>query len=169
MDKQSKLKAGLSFGVFMAVFIIVKDLLFADILTTKNIVKIIITGILTGGLSGLFFGWITGWFASSKFVKRTTAIEPEPGENILFETGANHFKGSEAVGGRLYLTEKRLIFQSHKLNIQNHQLSIPLSEIQTVDRYKSMGIANNGIKITTGSRTEKFVVEKPKQWFEKLT
>lgn len=170
MNKRSNIKAGLTFGIFMAIFIIVKDLLFAEVLTSATIIKIIITGVITGGLSGLFFGWVTGWFSNSKFVQRTTNIETEPGESILFQTGANHFKGVEAVGGKLYLTNERLVFQSHKLNIQNHRLSILLSDIQAVVRLKALGLMSNGIQIESLSgKPDKFVVEKPEQWLEKLS
>ncbi|MGZ5283455.1 MAG: GRAM domain-containing protein, partial [Bacteroidia bacterium] len=93
----------------------------------------------------------------------------QPGENIVFETPANHFKGIEAVGGSLYLTSKRLVFKSHKLNIQNHEFSIDLVEIKSVDRYKSIGLADNGLSIITSKGvTEKFVVEQIEEWVKLL-
>lgn len=113
---------------------------------------------------------MTGLFAKSKFVSQTTKIDIDPDENIMFETPANHFKGIEGVGGRLYLTNRRLIFKSHKLNIQNHQLSIDLSDIKHVDRYKTLGLVNNGLVITIiTDKTEKFVVEKVEEWVKLLT
>lgn len=90
-------------------------------------------------------------------------------ETIVFETGANHFKGVEAVVGKLYLTNKRLVFKSHKLNIQNHELSIHLSDVKNADRYKALGISNNGLVVTTINHTiEKFVVQQPGEWMEHL-
>ncbi|ANE53547.1 hypothetical protein SY85_16480 [Flavisolibacter tropicus] len=89
---------------------------------------------------------------------------------MLFETGANHFKGAEGVGGKLYLTNKRLVFKSHKYNIQNHELSMRLSDIDKADRYKTLGIVNNGLAVTTaGGTIEKFVVQQPDQWLSQLT
>lgn len=103
-------------------------------------------------------------------MSQTTKIDIDPDENIMFETPANHFKGIEGVGGRLYLTNRRLIFKSHKLNIQNHQLSIDLSDIKHVDRYKTLGLVNNGLVITIiTDKTEKFVVEKVEEWVKLLT
>ena len=89
---------------------------------------------------------------------------------MLFETGANHSKGIEAVGGMLYLTNQRLVFESHQFNIQNHQLSLKLVEIKKVDRFKSLGLINNGLSITTTANVvEKFAVEQPEQWVSKLS
>ncbi len=92
----------------------------------------------------------------------------EEGENILFETGANHFKNVEATGGKLYLTNKRLVFISHKLNVQNQELSIPVSEIVDTEKYKKFGIIDNGLVIPTTDYIEKFVVQKGNEWIKKI-
>jgi hypothetical protein len=169
MHKKKEIKTGLSFGIAMAVFFILQDLL-THPLTTKNILTAIIVGLFAGALSGLLFGWLIGLFANSKLVKKAIKIDIDEDENILFETPANHFKGIEAVGGKLYLTNNRLVFQSHKLNIQNHQLSLGIADIQKVGRHKTMSIINNGLSVTSvNGSTEKFVVEQPERWFTILT
>ncbi len=120
-------------------------------------------------MGGLVFGWLIGKFVNSKLLTKGTEIVLEPSENILFETGANHSKGLEAVGGKLYLTNKRLVFKSHKFNIQGHELSIPLSDISKVERTKTWGLINNSLSITTtGNKIEKFVVEQPGEWINYL-
>lgn len=152
----------------MAIFIL-QDLLTHDNLTTKDIFKFIISGLIGGAIGGFIFGWIMGVFSDSKILTTGTGIDLENDETILFETGANHFKGIEGVGGKLYLTNKRLLFKSHKYNIQNHELSIPLSNIESVGRYRTFGITNNGISITsTGHSIEKFVVQRPEKWTNQL-
>jgi hypothetical protein len=84
---------------------------------------------------------------------------------MIFQTSANHFKGIEAVGGKLYLTNKNLIFKSHKLNIQNHELIIKLSDIKEIKRFRLMGLTDNGLSIHIHeNRKEKFVVEKIEEW-----
>ena len=66
------------------------------------------------------------------------------------------------------LTNKKLIFKSHKFNIQNHEFSISLEEIVKTNRYKNIGI-NNGISIVCkNGKMEKFVVEEPEKWIESL-
>ncbi|HMN33534.1 MAG TPA: hypothetical protein PKA54_09175 [Chitinophagaceae bacterium] len=56
-------------------------------------------------------------------------IDLLPDEIILLQATANHIKGFENAGGLLYPTNHRLLFISHKLNIQNHTLFIERNEI----------------------------------------
>lgn len=138
-------------------------------LTGKKLIGIIVSSLFGGSLSGLFFGLTAGWFGNSKSIMKGTEISVEKDETILFEAPANHFKGIEAVGGKLYATNKRLVFQSHKFNFQNHQLSIALTNIASVNKYKVMGVANTGLLITTDeNKTEKFVVQQPEEWMKIL-
>lgn len=170
MDKKAKVKAGLFFGIAMAIFFILQELLTHSNLTTKDITVSIVSGLFGGALSGLLFGWLMGLFANSKRLTKDTKIDTEADETILFDTGANHFKGAEGVGGKLYLTNKRLVFRSHKFNIQNHELSINLPDIDKVDRYKTLGLMNNGLSVTTiDNKTEKFVVQQIDEWLNQLT
>ena len=168
MDKKSKMKAGLFFGIAMSLFFILQSLWTSDDLSTKNILISIFSGLVAGALSGVLFGWIMGKFARSKFVS-AIKIETEADETILFETGANHFVGIEGVGGKLFLTNRRLIFKSHKINFQNHELSVRLSDIKLVGKYKTLGLLNNGLTVTTvGNKVEKFVVEQIESWIDQL-
>ena len=169
MNKRNSVRAGLGFGIGMSVFFILQNLLTNDHQTSKEIINAVVSGLVAGLISGFLFGWLIGVFSKSKVVKETTKIELHPNETMLFETPANHFKGMEGVGGNLYLTNKRLVFQSHKLNIQNHQLSINLADIRNADRYKPIEVINNGLSIIKNNDTiEKFVVEQPDQWVKQI-
>ena len=153
----------------MAVFFVIQNLLLNDNINANSIIKSLVIGLVLGIVSGFLFGLIIGYFSSSKFVDRTTRIETRPDENILFQTPANHFKGMEGVGGRLYLTNKRLVFISHKLNVQNHELSIDLGNIISIDRYKNAGLLNNGLIVTSrNNNVDKFAVEQAEEWVRKL-
>lgn len=170
MNKKNKIHAGIIFGIVMTLFFILQDLLTNDNLSTKNIAITIISGLIGGALGGLLFGWLIGMFVNSKLLKKGTEIQTKFDETIVFESGANHFKGAEAVGGKLYLTNKRLVFKSHKFNIQNHELSINLPDIDKVERYKTLGLVNNGLSVmTTNNKNEKFVVEQINEWLNHLT
>ena len=169
MNKSNRVKSGLFFGVTMTIFNIGWDLATEKNFTSGHLTKVIVSALIGGALAGLLFGWLIGLFAKSKFVNKTTKIDLPSNENVQFETPANHFKGIEAVGGRLYLTNERLMFKSHKLNFQNHSLSIDLKNIVAVGRYKTLGLVNNGLSITTTqSMTEKFVVEQIDEWVNVL-
>ncbi|HEY5406740.1 MAG TPA: GRAM domain-containing protein [Ginsengibacter sp.] len=165
----NKVKPGLFFGITMAVIFIAESLLSADDTSTGDIVRIIATGIISGAIAGFLFGFLIEKFRTSKFVKNSTIITLDADEKIIFETPANHFKGAEGVGGKLYLTNKRLVFKSHKLNFQKHELSIPLNEITKVERYKALFMINNGLNVQTiQNTTERFVVEKAGEWYNYL-
>jgi hypothetical protein len=169
MDKRHRFKSGLFFGVLMAVSSIVQDLLAHPNLAFKNIFIIIASGLAGGAVAGFLFGWMMGLFANSKLLTKGTKINTLTDERILFETGANHFKGAEGVGGRLYLTNQRLVFKSHKFNIQNHELSIRLSDIRQIEKYKIWGLINKGLSVTTlDNKTEKFVVQQMDEWINQL-
>lgn len=169
MNRKSKIRSGLYFGIAMSVFLIIKSLLTNDDLSSENVMIYIVSGVVGGAVAGVLFGSLAGLFANSKLVSDSTKIETAADETILLESGANHFKGAEAVGGKLYLTNKRLVFKSHKLNIQNHELSFNLSDINKVDRCKTLGLINNGLAVTTSNTAvEKFVVQNADNWVDQL-
>lgn len=87
------------------------------------------------------------------------------GETLVRSGLANHFKGMESVGGKLYLTDHRLRFVSHKLNVQRHDESYPLREITRVEKTRTLGIVPNGLRITlrSGAR-ERFVLYDRNAW-----
>jgi hypothetical protein len=55
-----------------------------------------------------------------------------PGEPLLHYGAANHQRGWETVGGRLFLTDRRLVFESHALNVQTGVTEIPLRDVADV-------------------------------------
>ena len=55
-------------------------------------------------------------------------------EKIIKQSLANHWRGIESVGGRLFLTSERLIFESHAFNIQTGNTVIPLLEINLLEK-----------------------------------
>lgn len=55
-----------------------------------------------------------------------------PGEIVLREGAANLQRGAEAVGGRLWLTDRRLIFEAHAFNLQAGALALERAAIQAV-------------------------------------
>jgi len=56
-------------------------------------------------------------------------ITLNPNERLVREGAANLQRGAETVGGKLFLTNQRLFFQSHALNIQTGATEIPLSQV----------------------------------------
>lgn len=58
----------------------------------------------------------------------------ENGEAIVKEGKANLMRGAEGVGGRLHLTDRRLIFESHAFNVQTGVTVISLVNIKSVEK-----------------------------------
>ena len=60
--------------------------------------------------------------------------ELKQNEQIIKQGAANLQKGLETVGGKLYLTNQRLVFEAHKINIQGDSTEINLSDIQSSEK-----------------------------------
>ena len=90
-------------------------------------------------------------------------------ETIFFNVPANLFKGIEAVGGRLKITEVELIFTPHKVNIQRAPVSIKIGEIIKVQNRNTMFFFPNGMSVTVKGGSEyKFVVNKRSKLIDHL-
>jgi len=92
-----------------------------------------------------------------------------PGETLLRESRANLQRGVETVGGHLHLTNQRLLFESHKLNVQRGPTEIPLSDVQGVTKgwTKLLGvlpIAPNSIVVATPGGEQRIVCTKRDDW-----
>jgi hypothetical protein len=169
MDTKSKRNVAIGLGLPMSLLFIVQHLLMEENPTTTMIISSIVAGLVMGGLSGLLSSWLLARFLKSKFVADGTKMKPEPGETVLFETPANHLKGIKGAGGKLYVTDRRLLFKPHKLNVENHVFELGLTEIKNVSRYKTLGFVDNGLSIATiDNTTERFVVEQVDQWIKHL-
>jgi hypothetical protein len=86
-------------------------------------------------------------------------IELEPGEKIMAEVLANLFRGWEAVGGKLYITDRRIRFESHRWNARSGPTEIPLREVRAVAPIDNLGYIPNGMLVETeGGMSFRFVV-----------
>lgn len=59
-------------------------------------------------------------------------IDLQPNENLIKESGANLQRGAETVGGKLFLTNDRLYFDTHSFNVATGSESIPLAQISEI-------------------------------------
>lgn len=134
------------------------------------------------GYYGFHGGFLSGFlfaFAISRFLKvsmTTPRLEldgREAGfdadEKVLRHGLANHYKGIEAVGGKLFLTNRRLRFRSHKINVQTHDESYPIDTIASVEPARSLGIVPNGLLVhLRDGRRERFVVSGRGDWVSSI-
>ena len=97
-------------------------------------------------------------------------IDLHSNEKLIREGGANLQRGVETVGGRLFLTDQRLFFQSHSFNVQTGATEIPLSEVKGTELCwtKFLGVfplfPNSLAVRTTGGNEHRFVLSGRKQW-----
>ena len=73
------------------------------------------------------------------------------------------------MGGKLFLTDKRLRFRSHKINFQKHDESYPIETIASVEPSRSLGIIPNGLLVhLRDGRRERFVVTGRGDWVSSI-
>src|SRR5579864_9033169 len=68
--------------------------------------------IITGTIFGVAFGYINYkmWRSNDSYAERITAPPLEPDEHIIHEGPASHYNLANGFQGKLFLTDKRLIF-----------------------------------------------------------
>ena len=124
-------------------------------------------GLIAGAAGAVLFG-----LAIALVARHASGLEIqlEPGEQLVHAGPANHYRGVEAVGGRLVLTDRRLAFRSHGMNIQRHEASYPLATITGVAPARMRGIVPNGlvVALADGSR-ERFVVAGRSRWKKEIS
>jgi hypothetical protein len=54
------------------------------------------------------------------------------GERLVHQSGANLQRGIETVGGHLFLTTRRLIFEAHRFNVKTGRTVILLRDVESV-------------------------------------
>ncbi len=89
------------------------------------------------------------------------AYQPQDdAEEIRGKFAANLMRGWEGVGGRITLTNQRLLFEAHKVNLQPEPLAIPLSDISDVTPSNMMGgiLPNSIIVHCRSGRQFRFVL-----------
>jgi len=96
-------------------------------------------------------------------------IELRNNETLIKQGAANHWQGWEAVGGRLFLTDQRLVFKSHSFNVQRHETSIELEELAFAKPRNNFLLLPNGMFIYLRKRQEeRFVIWSRKDWINKI-
>jgi hypothetical protein len=118
--------------------------------------------------SGVLFSISAYLFSNNKIIDEQTKLVDVDQSEIILSGLANHFINGEAAGGKLYLTKEKLIFKSHRLNLQNHELTIELKSVKKVERCRTLGLVPNGLKIFTEDETERFVVGLKADWKSKI-
>lgn len=101
-------------------------------------------------------------------------LELKPGEQEMRSGGANLQRGRETVGGKLYLTNQRLAFASHKFNAQAGPTDIALDAIAETQLVwtkflNAIPLTPNSLAVFSTDGTEsRFVLNGRKKWQEAI-
>jgi GRAM domain len=98
------------------------------------------------------------------------SIKFELGENetIIHQGGANLFRSNDVSGGILYLTNERLIFIPHKININKSRHDIEIDDIVSIKEVKTL-IIDNGLVIESKDDSKfRFVLNSRDKWVEEI-
>lgn len=96
-----------------------------------------------------------------------------PDERQLRHGAANLQRGIETVGGRLTLTDSRLIFSAHSLNVQTGTTEIPLATIRSVQpcwtRFLGLvPLMPNSLAVRTDQAEYRFVLFNRSRWAQAI-
>jgi uncharacterized membrane protein len=111
---KNALLMGVPFGLLMGLLFVPLSLVASLFGLGFDLLKL---GLVMGTVCGVLFGVTMAAFAGSqrrRFASRNPCV---PGERLLKHGPANHALRGEGVGGYLYLTDGRLLFESHGFNV----------------------------------------------------
>jgi hypothetical protein len=118
-------------------------------------------------IAGPLFAIFMVLFASYSFKKVTIAI-PE-NEILIKEYGANLFRGKEGVGGKIALTDKSVLFKSHKVNIQTGETMIHIEDIIGYEiKNRIFNLLKNEVTLQTTEKNYRFIIQGRDELMEEL-
>ena len=156
-------------GTIFVFILYLFDLFFGE--KTQTINGLIFQGVFFGIFMGIGFPYVIKKFGKKFTSKLEKNIKPRLVENekIEVEGSANLFRGMEGVGGKIFLTNEKVIFKSHKINIQKGQTDIKYGSIFEIIKRKTARLIDNGMRIKTKDGKEfDFVLNERDTWIEKL-
>lgn len=122
------------------------------------------SGLTLGVFCGVLFGSGIALFARWQGRSAPTG-ELTPGEPIEHGGPANHVIVGDVTGGHLSLTDTRLYFRAHRLNLKAHELSVPRADIVGLSTARSLGVLRNRLVVhLRDGRREVFVVSGLDAW-----
>ncbi|TDH26944.1 hypothetical protein EXU57_09065 [Segetibacter sp. 3557_3] len=157
------------YGLLQGVLFVIIITLIGHSINGNSFLKALVTGVVGGILVGVLNSILFYRFAVAKYVLDAVSITTERDEEIQFQPPANYTNEKEPVSGKLFLTNKRVMFKTHKQEPHIREFSIALGELDRCDMFRTFGFIENGLTMHTASNeTYSFVVEKGRQWLVRL-
>ena len=97
-------------------------------------------------------------------------LELQPGERLIRSGHANHYAQRMLMTGKLYLTNRQVVFITHPLNFQQYSLPLPLNDIISVELKNNLRFFSHGLWIRSRNVDEPqhFAVWRRKQWKKQI-
>ncbi|MBK8831341.1 MAG: hypothetical protein IPN60_10875 [Saprospiraceae bacterium] len=120
---------------------------------------------------GLFMGisWalIMKWMSGDPYKHVKLKLESE--ETVVKEGGANLMTVNKGEGGKLAVTNRRLLFKGQRYDTRDFQFVIEFDKIESIRTHKSWKLLKNELHIAmTDGTTFRFAVDHPVQWLSAI-
>ena len=147
---------GVPFGVWMGIY-------FA--LTQSSLEDALWMGLF----AGVFFGFSMAAVAWVQENRASSSLLALKDENLLREGPASFRGGKSGCAGRLYLTDKRLLFEAYPLRKPAERVSIPIHEIVGLKRKSILGVFPVFLEVTVKNDNPKtFNINDVRGWIEEI-
>jgi hypothetical protein len=120
---------------------------------------------LIAPLVGFGFAVLTGlpgFFVVRAFGPKPAPFAPGEGETLVEEVRANHFLRHEGRGGKLFVTDRRVVFVPHRFNVQLAGAEQRLADVREVRWGRILSLSglplSSFIELVEDARTERYVV-----------
>lgn len=120
---------------------------------------------------GLFMGisWalIMKWMSGDPYKHVKLKLESE--ETVVKEGGANLIPVNKGEGGKLAVTNRRLLFKGQRYDTRDFQFVIEFDKIESIRTHKSWKLLKNELHIAMiDGTTFRFAVDHPVQWLSAI-
>ena len=120
---------------------------------------------------GLFMGisWalIMKWMSGDPYKHVKLKLESE--ETVVKEGGANLIPVNKGEGGKLAVTNRRLLFKGQRYDTRDFQFVIEFDKIESIRTHKPWKLLKNELHIAmTDGTTFRFAVDHPVQWLSAI-
>lgn len=125
--------------------------------------------IVLGVFCFVFFSIISFFKLFANITDAKFVYQLKGNKAILYSSRANHYIGRLSVGGKLYLLNDKIIFQTNLINFTSkHEVCIYLNEITAIRFETTYGLFDMDFIIETVNGNERFMSKRREIWKERI-
>lgn len=116
---------------------------------------------------GITWALIMKWMSGDPY--KHVKLKLELDEIVVKEGGANLMTGMQGEGGKLAVTNRRILFKGQRYDTRDFQFVIEFDKIESIRIHKSWKLLKNELQIAmTDCTTYRFAVDHPVQWLSAI-